>query len=148
MIVVDASLTAKLVLREEGWERVLELLRREEAYTVDHALKEVLNAVWKACRPRRLISMEEAQEKLRILELLAEKVVIVEEETRYLREAFRIALETGLTLYDSLYVAQAAAKRATIATSDAKQAEAARQAGVEVLLTLWNPLCGPAGQPA
>ncbi len=134
MIVVDASLIAKLVLREEGWEKVLELLKREEAYTVDHALKEVLNAVWKACRLRGLISRREAEEKLRVLEVLAEKVIVVEEESRYLRDAFRIALETGLTLYDSLYVAQAAAKRATLATSDARQAKGAREAGVEATL--------------
>ncbi len=134
MIVVDASLVAKLVLKEDGWEEVLGLLRREEAVTVDHALKEVLNAVWKACRLRRLISRREAEEKLAVLEKLVGGVIVVEDESRYLREAFRLALETGLTVYDALYVAQAAAKAAPLATSDARQARLAREAGVEAIL--------------
>ncbi len=45
MIVVDASALAKYILREEGWEKVYTLLASDYVVTVDHALKEVLNAV-------------------------------------------------------------------------------------------------------
>ncbi len=45
MIVVDASTLAKVLLQEEGWEEV-ELTTKTA--TLDHALIEVLNAVWKA----------------------------------------------------------------------------------------------------
>ena len=136
MIVADASIIAKLVLREEGWEKVAELLAREDAVTVDHALKEVLNAIWKAYRLRHLITRDEAEEKRAALERLAGRVVEVEPEERYLPEAFRIALDTGITVYDALYIAQARAKKAKLATSDAKQARIASSLGIDAILIL------------
>ncbi|AEM38423.1 PilT protein domain protein [Pyrolobus fumarii 1A] len=131
---VDASILARFILREEGWEKARDLLASSTAVTVDHALKEVLNAIWKAVR-RGLIGHREAREKARALTILVEKgVVTVEPEDSVLTDAFRLALETGITVYDALYVALALAKKATLATCDARQAEAARQVGVNTRL--------------
>jgi len=44
MTVVDASILAKLVLKEYGWRRVYELLL-SEVVLLDHAVKEVANAI-------------------------------------------------------------------------------------------------------
>ena len=56
MIVIDASALAKYLLREEGWTRVSRYVReRRPLYTVDHALKECANAVWKHTRLKGLI---------------------------------------------------------------------------------------------
>jgi len=132
VIVVDASALAKLLLREEGWRLVHQSLAEEQAMTVDHALKEVLNAVWKAARICGLIPRRLALEKEALLHTMVERGVLrVEDERRYLREAFRIALDTGLTVYDSLYIAQAMAHRAPLLTCDTRQAEAAASLGVE-----------------
>ncbi len=135
MIVVDASALAKLLLREEGWRLVHRSLSREQAVTVDHALKEVLNAVWKAARLRGLIPRRLALEKEALLHTMVEKGVLrVEDERHYLRDAFRIALDTGLTVYDSLYIAQAKTHQAPLLTSDTRQAEAAASLGVKPML--------------
>ena len=45
-MVVDSSALAKYMLREEGWEDVEKRLERG-AVTLDLAVKEVLNALWK-----------------------------------------------------------------------------------------------------
>jgi len=135
VIVVDASALAKLILREEGWESVTKHLAAEESITVDHALKEVLNAVWKAARLRGLIDPGLAYEKHRALMLLVEKgVVHVEPEEAYLDDAFRIAMEAGLTVYDSLYLAQAGRRQAKLLTCDTRQAKAAEEQGIDVVL--------------
>ncbi len=131
---VDASILARFILREEGWEKARDLLASDTVVTVDHALKEVLNAIWKAVR-RRLIGYSEAREKARALTMLVERgVVVIEPEEAVLIDAFGLALETGITVYDALYIALALAKKAALATCDARQAEAAREVGVETRL--------------
>jgi len=45
VIVIDSSSPAKYSLREEGWEVVSQYIRRG-VYSLDHALKEVSNAIW------------------------------------------------------------------------------------------------------
>jgi predicted nucleic acid-binding protein len=44
VIVIDASILAKFVLREENWEKVYEILSKE-TISVDHVVKEVANTM-------------------------------------------------------------------------------------------------------
>ena len=133
MIVVDASALAKYVLRERGWESVGEWLLREEPVTLDQAVKEVLNAVWKHATVLGSFGVDVARERAEALrELVEEGVVRVEGEGAYAWEAFRLALELGVTVYDALYIAQARRLGAPLLTADRRQAEAARRAGVTV----------------
>jgi len=48
VIVVDASVVVAFVLEEPGWENYIDIL--EYCFIVDHAVKEVLNAIWKSYR--------------------------------------------------------------------------------------------------
>ena len=57
--VVDASVVAIYMLREEGWHRAREILATRP-YTVKLALKEVANAIWKRATLLRDVSREEA----------------------------------------------------------------------------------------
>jgi len=56
---------------------------------------------------------------------------VLEPEAAYLDKALRISLEHGITLYDSLYVAQAL-KAGALLTLNERQAEVAKRAGAEV----------------
>ncbi len=135
MIVVDASALAKYLLREEGWQLVRHYLLEEQCITVDHAVKEVLNAVWKAAVARRLITVKEAVEKHDVLQrLIGAGVVAVEPEQVYISEAFRIALEKSITVYDALYIAQAIRRKARLLTADHAQASIAESLGVKAIL--------------
>ena len=133
MIVIDASTLAKYLLREERWTQVSIYVReRRPLYTVDHVVKEVANAVWKHAYLRRLISSDAAFKLLEGLARLIEtRVIVVEQEDAYLRRALELALSTGVTVYDALYLAQAE-KYGELLTSDKRQAEAAKQLGIKV----------------
>ncbi len=131
MIVVDASALAKYLLRESGWRRVEDYLRGD-AYTLDHVMKEVANAIWKHAVLRHVISVELALELYHALKSLASDVLVVEDQDKYLDKAFRIAVSEKVTVYDALYIAQALDK-GSLLTADEKQARAARKLGVETV---------------
>jgi predicted nucleic acid-binding protein len=60
-------------------------------------------------------------------------VVVVESEKAYLEDAFSTALQTGITIYDSLYIAQAMKRKAKLLTSDDRQVRVAQRLGLEVI---------------
>lgn len=45
-IVIDSSILAKFILREEGWERIRDVISRKP-YTLELAMEEVANAIWR-----------------------------------------------------------------------------------------------------
>lgn len=59
--------------------------------------------------------------------IVREGLVVLEGESKYLEEAFRIAIENGISIYDSLYIAQALKLEAQLFTSDKKQAQVAER---------------------
>ncbi len=132
MIVIDSSALAKYVLKESGWRSVEKLLHRD-VYTLDLALKEVLNVIWKHTLLLETFPMDVAMEKKDVLMMLAEDVLNIEDEYRYLGRAFEISLEVDATIYDSLFIAQASEK-GLLVTCDRVQAGKAEKYGVEVEL--------------
>lgn len=58
------------------------------------------------------------------MNLFKTKVIIIEPENEYLNKALQISLNYGITLYDSLYLAQAQ-EYGELLTSDEKQATSA-----------------------
>ncbi|MCC6013702.1 MAG: hypothetical protein LM593_04970 [Candidatus Verstraetearchaeota archaeon] len=46
VFVIDSSTIAKFLLKEEEWRKVKEIII-EKPYTLDLALKEVANAIWR-----------------------------------------------------------------------------------------------------
>ncbi len=116
MIVINASSLAKYVLHEEGWDEISVFIRgKNTLYSLDHVVKEVGNALWRHY----------------CIRLVNTGVIILEPEANYLQTAMQIALEQGVTLYDSLYVSQAQ-KHGELLTSDEKQANIAEKLGVKV----------------
>jgi predicted nucleic acid-binding protein len=130
--VIDASSLAKYVLKEAGWREVRRALE-EETVSVDHVLKEVANAVWRKAVILKLEPVEAAWKRLHVLlKLVEEGVIVVEDEQKYLSEAFKIAVENKIAVYDALYLAQAIKLKAALVTSDEKQANVARELGIKV----------------
>lgn len=131
MIVIDTSTLIKYLLKEEGWEKVSEFLRNSgDLVSLEMALIEGANAVWKRYSLYRDISIETAQ---RILDYLhaTKGIILYENPLQYLSEGEKIALEHKITVYDALYIAQAL-KHGKLATSDEKQGKTAEKLGVEV----------------
>jgi len=128
--VIDSSSLAKYVNREAGWEKVQDVLE-EGCISLELSLKEVGNSLWKRLRAGEL------GEKLASLEFLSfvrnRPYKLAEQEELY-EGAFRVAIRTGGTMYDSLYIELARKTGLTLVTSDVEQANAAKSLGVEALL--------------
>ena len=124
MIVLGSSFIAKLVLGEEGSEEARRLTRLwanrgEVLATIDIALPEALNAIWKHCLKVGDLSREEAVSSVDDLLNLWSKLRVY--SSREVAEhAFKLALEEGITVYDALYIQLAKSTRAGLATFDEK----------------------------
>ncbi len=130
MIVVDSSALAKYILREENFKAVREYLD-DEPYSLDLALAEASNAVWKHFVLYKKISRNNAALLIKALTTLRD-VVIFEPLENYLQPAIEIAMSEETTVYDALYIAQAK-KLGGLLTSDEIQGEIARKLGIKVI---------------
>ncbi|MCD6593738.1 type II toxin-antitoxin system VapC family toxin [Candidatus Bathyarchaeota archaeon] len=130
MPVVDASVIAAVILREEGWEKLIRGLKN--AITLDQAFKEVSNAIWKAFG-RGYLSRDGAVKAFNLLKSIME-VLDVRNEVEYMDGAFKISLETGLTIYDSLYLALARSEKKQLLTLDEGQKTAAEKLNIPIAL--------------
>lgn len=126
MIIIDASALAKYVLKEPNWLAVEKYLI--DAKSVDHIVKEVSNAIWKAY-VREIISMEDAMKKLNaLLELIGTNIILIN-ELEVLKDAVEIAFKEKITIYDALYIALAETENTELVTCDTKQADIFKKRG-------------------
>ncbi|NOZ89193.1 MAG: type II toxin-antitoxin system VapC family toxin [Crenarchaeota archaeon] len=135
MIVVDSSVLVMYFSREPGWRRARELLL-EPVVTLDLAVKEVANALWKKVLKGEL-PLEAAA---RVVEDLASgrALPLYRQEPLVVR-SLEIAARLRVTVYDALFIALAERLHASLATADERQAHAARRLGVETLLLAGAP---------
>jgi len=132
VIVIDASALAKFILKEEGWERVADFLKAG-TISVDHVMKETVNAIWKRLIQRE-ISFEDAKSMFEAMKEILSKAVVIENEMNYIDEAFEISIKRNITIYDSLYIALAKKKKLELLTSDEIQAQTASLEGVHAMI--------------
>ncbi len=130
MIVIDSSVLVMYFTRELGWEKARAIILRG-GVTVDLAVKEVTNALWKKVR-RGEMPLEYAS--LIIADLLQGNVVKIVGQEPLLLEALEVAVEEGITVYDALFIVLARRLSYPLATADKNQAEAARKLGIQAVL--------------
>jgi len=104
----------------------------EEIVTLDPAVKEVANVLWKKVI-RGEMGLENA---VSIVEDLVSGVIPLYRQEQFLSEALRIATRNRITVYDSLFIALAKYLGAALVTLDKGQADAASREGVETEV-LW-----------
>jgi len=124
--VIDSSILVMYFSKEPGWESAERILL-DEIVTLDLAVKEVANALWKKVI-RGEMSLENA---VSIVEDLASGVIPLYRQEQFLSEALRIAARNHITVYDSLFIVLARDLGAVLVTLDKRQAEVANREGVE-----------------
>jgi predicted nucleic acid-binding protein len=129
-IVIDSSALAKFLLKEEGWDRVREIIIKRP-YTLELAVKEVANAIWRRVSLLKDINIEKAITLLNDLLELKKKLLIIEPQDIYIKQAFEIAVKEKITIYDALFMAQAFMKQATLISSDKEQCEIAEKLDIK-----------------
>ncbi|MFZ8855691.1 MAG: type II toxin-antitoxin system VapC family toxin [Candidatus Nanopusillus sp.] len=130
MRVIDSSSLVKFFSKEEGWEKVAQIIS-EGVITLDLSIKEVANALWKKILKGDL--NEDIAIKI-LYDLLKREAMIIVNQDEYLIEAFKITNRNKITIYDSLFIALAKSKNLELVTSDIKQYEIAKNEGVNALL--------------
>ncbi|GAB6102837.1 type II toxin-antitoxin system VapC family toxin [Thermococcus atlanticus] len=121
MIVIDASVLVKVLLKEPGWESVT---IDPETATLDYALVEGMNAIWKAVKQGRTTN-EGAKNLITVLKLLGDGMLLFRAEN-FFERGLEIALSGNITIYDALYIALAEALNAEFLTADERQYYAAQ----------------------
>ncbi len=131
MKVVDASVIAKFILKEENWESLISVLKGSS--TLELAINESTNAIWKAFY-RGLISEKDATEKLRALILLKESIE-VRKSLNFLEDGLRISIKhkIPIPIYDSLYIAFALKEGKELCTCDNIQYKVSLKEGVKCI---------------
>ena len=120
MRVIDASAIAKYLLREEHWEQVREQLAADPC-SLDLAVAEVTNAIWKHHVVYGRISRDAATRMLDALKRLTVDVVLFEPASEYVEATLEFACNARIPVYDAFYFAQARHHVAPLVTSDDRQ---------------------------
>ena len=94
-------------------------------------MKEVANAIWRRVSLLKDISIEKAITLLNDLLELKKKLLIIEPQDIYMKQAFEIAVKEKITVYDALFMAQAFMKQATLISSDKEQCEIAEKLDIK-----------------
>jgi len=128
--IIDASSLAKYVNHEKGWKNIESYLI-EGCVTLDLAVKEVLNSIWKRYL-RSEFKIEQAQNIM--FEFLNNIPVKTIAQNKYLADAIKISLKYKITIYDSLYLALAIREGLELITSDEKQYKVAISENLKTIL--------------
>jgi predicted nucleic acid-binding protein len=117
-MVVDASVVIKWHVPENHSEAAQRLLTRDwiTLHVPDLSSPELGNILWKKVR-RGELSEDQARE---IARLLAVAPLVVHRSVDLLEAALEIALGTGRTVYDSMYIALAVHLDCPLVTADEK----------------------------
>nr|WP_152881011.1 type II toxin-antitoxin system VapC family toxin [Thermococcus sp. 101 C5] len=123
------------MLKEEGWKKVIPYLDPSlEPHAVDMLLIETTNAVWKYMKKYKVITREQAMGLYKqMTKLIEEKIITLEPGKKYLQEALKIAMDYDISIYDSLFLAQARNLKAELITSDKRQREVAKKIGLNAI---------------
>jgi len=132
-VIIDSSALVAYLLEESDFEKVRDLLAAGVDSPAILAM-EVSNAVLEAHKSKR-IDREAADKAIRVMIDLLESNIKVHEGADLVRNAFEIAVDHGLTTYDSIYFALAKDQHGSLASRDRKQVEAARALGIEIAKT-------------
>lgn len=127
MKVIDSSSLVKFFSREEGWDRVEEVIL-EGVMSLDLSIKEVVNALWKKVLNEEM-KAQDAEEIIK--DLIKPEVIKILNQNDYMLGTFKIAVENKITIYDALFIELAKSTNNDLVTSDSKQAEIARKEGVK-----------------
>jgi predicted nucleic acid-binding protein len=128
-VVVDASVAVQWVLLQEHSAAARTLFQsRNQLAAVDFVRVDVLNALLKAVRTKRL-ALSEATLAIQYSERAPVRLHPV---ANYASAAFAIAQRHGGSVYDACYVALARALDAPLATDDEGMATVAEAVGVTV----------------
>jgi predicted nucleic acid-binding protein len=134
LFVVDASVAVKLYVPEVHSDHAIRFFSDgHDLLASDLMLAEFANIIWKKAALLGELTEEEAKT---IVQAASELPIEYYSTNSLIAEALQIAIATKRTVYDSLYVAVAAAQGCQLITDDRKLQAALQASPLAALLTL------------
>jgi len=125
-VVLDSSVIAAIFFKEAISSAAEEVVRDGDVITTDFALVEVANVAWK--RHRFFGEDAELMEKaLDSCRKFVEEICKVVHAAELVEDAFKIAVEEKITVYDALFVAASEKTAAKLVTADVRLYDAAKR---------------------
>jgi predicted nucleic acid-binding protein len=127
--IIDSSSLGKYVNKEENWQEIAKHLVSEQCSTLEFAVLEVGNSVWKRVL-RKEISKNGAMDVYKefVRAVFEDGLVrLLSAESGLLDASLEFALEEKLTMYDSAFVQTAQRNKCELITSDEKQSDASKK---------------------
>jgi predicted nucleic acid-binding protein len=129
-LVLDSNILVKLVTGEAGSEEARKTVTASlrdgcTPYTVDAALAEALNALWKHVKIHGDLKPEEALLAAQDLRKIWDRLNIIP-TSELSEESLDIAVTLNVAVYDSLYVAAARKVKARLYTADKRLFEVSK----------------------
>lgn len=119
MPVIDASILASYLVRDELFEEAKEILSTWGLLAPDLLIPEVTNVIWKHVYLYRRIREKEAIKLIEGMKILVNNIKIIN-SMKVIDNAFKIAVKLGITMYDSIYLALAINNNDKLETFDKK----------------------------
>jgi predicted nucleic acid-binding protein len=115
MIVVDANVAVKWIIKQPLRDRALAVLKRGDILVAPTLfVSEVTSAVWQYVRAGQ-IGSEQAREGL---SAVLEQMMLLEEDRHLAESALAVAVELGYAPYDCFYLVMAIRRDAQLVTAD------------------------------
>lgn len=116
-VVVDSNVIAAIFFLEEASEKAQKIAQKFGFITVDYAIIEIANVAWK-----RVMVFGEPMETIissleKCLNFIKTTCEVIPHET-LIMNAFKIALEDEITIYDALYIATSEMMKIHLITLD------------------------------
>lgn len=126
-LVVDASIVVKWFIPEPGSIEAIKLLNPNiQLYAPDIIRPEVANTLWKIHK-RQMLTVDEAS---KIIENFLSSSIEICSSEALIADAFEIAVATGRTIYDSLYIALAIKRDSVLISADQRLVNALKNTGI------------------
>lgn len=114
-VVVDASVVLKWLVKEPDCERVVALsLEHTTRIAPDYLLLECANVIWKMVRQKRLTGPVGEE----IIESLSKLPITFHSTNRFLKRAYKLAIELDSSVYDCFYLAVGLTYDCPVVTAD------------------------------
>jgi len=118
-VILDSSVIAAIFFKEDSSEKAEKAAESYELITVDLAIAEVANVAWK-----RVMFFDESKEialkALRRSTNFITGACEVISTRKLLEDAFAIAIEDKITIYDSFFIAASEREKVPLLTTDGK----------------------------
>jgi predicted nucleic acid-binding protein len=133
--VIDASAIVALYTPEEtsDWIRV-KVEEYSQFHILDLTIYEVDNAIWRKGVLLKELNLKEIEIVLKNVQLFIESLCICHPYSEVRKEAIRIAIKHGLTIYDSAYISLALMIRTKLITTDVILAQKVRGTELEDII--------------